>query len=98
MNKEASPIAMAVSHNCPSCQRVLYNRRLKKCGFCGAPIPEEFRFTQERSAALEKKIADIEEQRLERQRAAEEEKEKQKEKRRRRSEASSVAGLISLMW
>ena len=27
----------AMSHHCPDCHRVRYNRRLKACGFCGAP-------------------------------------------------------------
>jgi hypothetical protein len=52
---------------------VLYNRRLKNCGFCGAPIPESLRFTPEKSAALEGKMAELEEQRRERQLAAEKE-------------------------
>jgi len=59
-----------MSHKCPSCQRVLYNRRLKACGFCGAPIPEELRFTPEEIAALDRKMAELEEQRRQRERAA----------------------------
>ena len=64
-----------MSHKCPSCQRVLYNRRLKNCGFCGAPIPERLRFTPEESAELERKIAELEQQRRQRERAAEKEEE-----------------------
>ena len=59
-----------MSHNCPSCQRVLYNRRLKACGFCGAPIPEELRFTPDEVAVLDRKMAEMEEQRQQRERAA----------------------------
>ena len=62
-----------MSHKCPSCQRVLYNRRLKNCGFCGALIPESLRFTSEESAALERKMAELEEQRRQRQLAADKE-------------------------
>jgi hypothetical protein len=59
-----------MKYQCPTCQRVLYNRRLKRCGFCGAPIPEGLRFTPEESAALEQKMAELEEQRIQRERAA----------------------------
>ena len=40
-----------MSYNCPTCQRLLYNRRLKHCGFCGAQIPESLRFTPEEITA-----------------------------------------------
>ena len=46
--------------NCPACQRPLYNRRLKKCGFCDAPIPEELRFTPEEIAELDRRTAEVE--------------------------------------
>jgi ribosomal protein L37E len=59
-----------MSYNCPSCQRVLYNRRLKTCGFCGAPIPEEWRFTPEESAALDRRLAELEELKRQRERVA----------------------------
>jgi len=59
-----------MSYNCPKCQRVLYNRRLTRCGFCGAPIPEELRFTPEEIAALERKTAELEQQRRQREQAA----------------------------
>lgn len=60
---------------CPSCQRVLFNRRLKACGFCGAPIPESLRFTAEECATLDRKMAELEEQRRQRQLAAAKEEE-----------------------
>jgi ribosomal protein L37E len=60
-----------MKHHCPKCQRVLYNRRLKNCGFCGAPIPEELRFTPEETAALERKAAELEASRRQRQLAQE---------------------------
>jgi|GEM_PF-3399166 hypothetical protein len=46
---------------CPNCRRVLYNRRLKNCGFCGAAIPEELRFTPQEIAVLDRERAVIEE-------------------------------------
>jgi hypothetical protein len=49
-----------MKHYCPNCRRVLYNRRLKCCGFCGATIPEGLRFTPEESAALDHEQAVIE--------------------------------------
>lgn len=60
-----------MKHNCPNRNRVLYNRRLKRCGFCGAVIPEDLRFTPEETAALERKIADVEASRQQQQLAKE---------------------------
>jgi hypothetical protein len=71
-----------MSHLCPGCQRVLYNRRLTHCGFCGALIPESLRFTPEEIAALDQKTAELEEQRRQRERAVAKEEE---EARRRDS-------------
>jgi len=65
-----------MSHCCPSCKRVLYNRRLKSCGFCGAPIPDELRFSSEEIAALDRKIAELEKRRNRREREMAEEAEK----------------------
>ncbi len=64
-----------MSHHCPTCQRVLYNRRLTHCGFCGAEIPESLRFTPEEIAALDLKLAELEEQRRQRERAVAEDEE-----------------------
>ena len=61
-----------MSHRCPSCQRVLYNPRLSHCGFCGADIPENLRFTPEEIAALDREMTELEEQRKQRERVAEE--------------------------
>lgn len=38
--------------NCPECERLLYSRRHKTCGFCGAELPEECLFTAEEAAAI----------------------------------------------
>jgi ribosomal protein L37E len=56
-----------MNHKCPNCQRVLYNRRLKACGFCGAPIPEDLRFSPEECATLDRKMAELEEHRRQRE-------------------------------
>ena len=71
-----------MSFKCPSCQRVLYNRRLEACGLCGAPIPEELRFTAEEVAELDRKMAKSEEQRRHREQVREQEDEKQEERQR----------------
>jgi len=62
-----------MSHHCPSCKRVLYNRRLTHCGFCGAQIPESLRFTPEEIAAINRKTVELDEQRKQRERAKESE-------------------------
>ena len=62
----------ATKQLCPACQRILYNRALTHCGFCGAKIPEQLRFNAEEIAALEKLKADLEQDRVERERAASE--------------------------
>ncbi len=59
-----------MNHPCPACRRVLYNRALTHCGFCGAKIPEELRFTPDEIAALEKLKADLQQDQEERERAA----------------------------
>ena len=58
---------------CPNCQRILYDRRLTNCGYCGARIPDELRFTPERIAELDQEMAIMEEERKRRLREAEEE-------------------------
>ena len=62
-----------MSYNCPECHRALYNRRLTHCGFCGAPIPDELRFTSEEIAKLDREMAELEEQHKQRQLAADKE-------------------------
>jgi hypothetical protein len=60
-----------MSHQCPECKRVLYNRRLKRCGFCNAIIPQDLQFTPAESAVLDRKMAELEESRRQRQLAQE---------------------------
>tara|TARA_Y100001934_G_C12356449_1_gene778450 strand:+ start:2186 stop:2425 length:240 start_codon:yes stop_codon:yes gene_type:complete len=45
--------------HCPSCERVLYNRRASQCGYCGAHIPEELRFTADEEAELDRQLAEL---------------------------------------
>ena len=71
-----------MSHKCPSCQRVIYNRRLTRCGFCGAEIPESLRFTPAEIAALERELAELEQLRKQRQRSADIKEEEREQKRR----------------
>jgi hypothetical protein len=39
-----------MSQTCPSCSRVLYDRRRATCGYCGASISEELRLSQDEIA------------------------------------------------
>ncbi len=39
---------------CPSCTRMIYNRRLKTCEFCGKAIPPHLLLTDEQIAELGK--------------------------------------------
>lgn len=45
--------------HCPVCDRILYNRRLSQCGFCGSEIPAYLRFTPEEEAKLDQEMADF---------------------------------------
>jgi len=52
-----------MSLNCPTCNREVYSRRHKRCGFCGAELPAEFLFTEAELALLD---AEAEQRRQER--------------------------------
>jgi hypothetical protein len=43
-----------VSLHCPKCGGVIYTRRNKLCGFCGAQLPTEFLLSDAEIAALDK--------------------------------------------
>ena len=43
-----------MSLHCPKCGGVVYTRRNKLCGFCGAELPAEFLLTEAEKAALDK--------------------------------------------
>ena len=63
-----------MSYQCPNCRGVLYDRRRKTCGFCGAVVPAELLFTPSELEDLRKE-AEAAEQRRE-QRAKEDAQEK----------------------
>ena len=63
----------AGGYHCPTCKRGIYSRRLKRCGFCGAPIPTTLQFTPQQIQALDRELAELEEQRRQRQIIADEE-------------------------
>jgi hypothetical protein len=69
-----------MSHFCPTCNRILYNRRLVNCGFCNAAIPEALRFTAEEITVLDRRTAEIEQASRERAQAREDEEELQRKK------------------
>jgi len=72
-----------MSYRCPKCKGVIYNRRNKQCGFCGAELPAELLFTAAEIAALDKEAAAAKE--LHRQKQAKEDEEEEE----RRARASS---------
>ncbi len=52
-----------MSLHCPKCNGVVYSRRHKLCGFCGAELPAEFLFTDAELAALAMEDAEAESRR-----------------------------------
>lgn len=72
--------------NCPSCHRLLYSRRHKTCGFCGAELPPEVLFTVAELAAI-----DAEKEALAARRA----KDRAKEEVRKKEQADSAAGFMN---
>jgi len=75
----AGPKVRRMSLNCPMCNRQVYSRRHKRCGYCGAELPTEFLFTTAEVAALD---AEAEQRRLERQAKEEKEANEAEEARR----------------
>ncbi|MEY4485468.1 MAG: hypothetical protein RL693_2920 [Verrucomicrobiota bacterium] len=45
--------------NCPSCNRLLYSRSRRTCGFCGAVLPPEVLLSDEKIAAIKAEQAEI---------------------------------------
>lgn len=41
--------------HCPSCQRIVYNRRLAACEFCGVEMPEGIRLSPAEVAAWDRR-------------------------------------------
>jgi hypothetical protein len=72
---------------------VLYNRRLKSCGFCGVAIPEELRFSPEEIAAISHEIAEQEESLKERYREMREENKGETEKPAAKADLANTHAL-----
>ncbi len=49
-------------YRCPQCKRLIYDRKHKKCGYCGAELPEDLLFTQEEVEKMNKELTELEEQ------------------------------------
>ena len=47
-----------MSYQCPKCSGVIYNRRLKTCGYCGAELPPELLFSPAELEVLDKNAAE----------------------------------------
>jgi len=62
--------------HCPKCDRVVYSRRNKVCGFCGAELPAHFCFSEAELADLAKEEAAAEERRKAKELAEEQKKRK----------------------
>ncbi len=46
-----------MSNHCPTCNGVIYNRRCKTCGYCGAELPAQLLFTAAEIEAIDKEAA-----------------------------------------
>ena len=50
-------------YRCPQCNRFLYDRRRKNCGWCGAQLPEELLFTKEELEKLNQEMTQLQDER-----------------------------------
>jgi len=71
-----------MSLQCPKCNGVVYDRRRKTCGFCGAELPAELLFSPAEIEALNRKEAEAQQQRLKRK-AKDDAEEQERQKRKR---------------
>ena len=51
-------------YECPSCERAVLNRKINKCLYCGAELPEALLFTTEEIATMDAKNRINQEQRI----------------------------------
>ncbi|CAN5669882.1 hypothetical protein BH09VER1_BH09VER1_01610 [soil metagenome] len=49
-----------MSAACPVCQRVIYSRRQRTCGYCDADLPPEALFSPQESAQVTRTITEME--------------------------------------
>jgi hypothetical protein len=52
-----------MEYKCPVCSRLVYDRRRKSCGYCGACLPTSFAFSQEELDKLDAELELLAEQR-----------------------------------
>jgi len=79
-----------MSAHCPKCNRPVYSRRQKFCGFCGAELPEELKFTEAELTELAKQDAEA----AARRKARKLKDEAEEEERRKADSGASAASLI----
>lgn len=77
--------------NCPHCRRVLYSRQHPRCGFCGEPLPEEFRLAPHEIDEIKAEIREID---ARRSRAKEKEAEEREAIRRRNDYGGGTGGGV----
>ena len=85
-----------MSYRCPKCSGVIYNRRLKTCGFCGAELPPELLFSAAEIEALDKKEAEIAAEH-QKQQAKFEAEELERQKAAKRKEDSAAGGIGGIL-
>lgn len=66
--------------NCPHCQRLLYSRQHRRCGYCGGLLPEDVRLADHEIDEMKTEISEIDARRA----VAKEEEEKERAERQRR--------------
>jgi len=76
--------------NCPHCQRLLYSRSRKTCGYCGGVLPPEVLLSEDEVAALKAEQASID---LRRAKAKAKEEEEQKENAKRIADSYIPPGM-----
>jgi hypothetical protein len=66
-----------MKNRCPTCRRVIYDRRPKRCGYCGAVLPAEMQLSEADISARDKRKAEAEKQREQRAKERDSETERQ---------------------
>ncbi|MBK8727318.1 MAG: hypothetical protein IPL96_15095 [Holophagaceae bacterium] len=64
--------------HCPACSRLLYDRKRKSCGYCGAEIPAEMPFSAAEIEKLAQEMKELDAQLQALREKEEEERERQK--------------------
>ena len=70
-------INLGAAMNCPHCDRLLYSRQHKVCGFCGGELSGKFLLAEHEVAELKDELKEIAE-RMARDKAKEEERNKRR--------------------